>query len=326
MNLSFIINRGITKSDEAQLRGVNDETISKVFSISNKIELTKIYRQQEEAPLLYILKDLRSKPIYEFKDFTSDYGSLYSISNAKDFIINAGREFKDAIMNQDPYKIKILTYTNKRIDLYNNILHNILYKNSTSDYCVGEFVMGYDNYSENDVKKIYNSLDYIVMDVKKHVKGPSSIFPFPLDGYILTLRDMIYSDPNDENSFIKIFIISKNIDPSILEVFINIFETTRLKAVAAPKKTSEYGMLWNKYYRLQEYFASPFDLFYEGRLIKSATIKLGYAMSTHRSQGSSINNVYIDFIDLKKCYDKEEFRQLEYVALSRTRNNIYLLN
>lgn len=312
--------------DSAQLKGVNDIAISKVFEIDNKVELTKIYRQQDEAPLLYILKDLRKVPYYSFKSFESDYGSLYNCDDAKDFIIKAAKEYQQAIAEQDPYKIKILTYTNKRIETYNQILHNVIFKKPTTDYCVGEFVMGYDNYSENGNKKIYNSLDYIVMDVKRYTKEASEIFPFPLDGYVLTLRDMIYSDPNNPRTFIELFIISKDINPSILQSFINLFEGTRMRAVKAPKKSQLYGKLWKRYYELQEYFASPFDLFYEDRLVKSATIKLGYAISTHKSQGSSINNVYIDFGDLRRCYNMEEFRQLEYVALSRARNNIYLLN
>ena len=43
-------------------------------------------------------------------------------------------------------------------------------------------------------------------------------------------------------------------------------------------------------------------------------------------QGSSITNVYIDMKDIFRCKDEEELRQLQYVALSRTKNNIYLLN
>nr|DAT90292.1 MAG TPA: ATP dependent DNA helicase [Caudoviricetes sp.] len=43
-------------------------------------------------------------------------------------------------------------------------------------------------------------------------------------------------------------------------------------------------------------------------------------------QGSSINNIFVDLGDIKRCRDTEEFRQLEYVALSRVRNNIYILN
>ena len=43
-------------------------------------------------------------------------------------------------------------------------------------------------------------------------------------------------------------------------------------------------------------------------------------------QGSSITNVYIDMKDILKCRDEEELRHLQYVALSRTKNNIYILN
>ena len=110
--------------------------------------------------------------------------------------------------------------------------------------------------------------------------------------------------------------------------FISLFETTRLTALKVDKKVNSrlYGALWSKYYKLQQYFASPIDLYYDGRLIKSATLKPGYAISTHKSQGSSITNVYIDMKDILRCKDEEELRQLQYVALSRTKNNIYLLN
>lgn len=43
-------------------------------------------------------------------------------------------------------------------------------------------------------------------------------------------------------------------------------------------------------------------------------------------QGSTYDNIFIDMSDIKKCRVPEEMRQLQYVALSRTRNNIYILN
>lgn len=42
-------------------------------------------------------------------------------------------------------------------------------------------------------------------------------------------------------------------------------------------------------------------------------------------QGSSINNVYVDMKDVSKCRDSIEHRQLQYVALSRTRKDAYIL-
>lgn len=42
-------------------------------------------------------------------------------------------------------------------------------------------------------------------------------------------------------------------------------------------------------------------------------------------QGSTYNDVLIDMGNLFICKNKEELRQLQYVAMSRTRNNVSLL-
>ena len=42
-------------------------------------------------------------------------------------------------------------------------------------------------------------------------------------------------------------------------------------------------------------------------------------------QGSSITNVYIDMKDILRCKDEEELRQLQYVGLSRTSNDAFIL-
>lgn len=272
--------------------------------VENKIELTKIYRQREEAPLLYILQDLRSAPFFgKFKDFTSPYGSLYNCKDAKEFLLKAAVEYKLALANRDPYQTKIITYTNSRIEAYNNAIHKILYK-SADDYCTGEFVMGYDNFGYSSIggiytKNIYNSLDYLVKGVRRYTKPASQIFPYPLDGYLLDLHNFIYDDVDDidtsyidninESSSIDIdkylFILDRNINKEILDIYIRSLEETRLQAIQVSKKSNpmQYRQLWKRYYELNEYAASPIDLYYDTRLVKSATLKLGYAISTHKS-------------------------------------------
>ena len=42
-------------------------------------------------------------------------------------------------------------------------------------------------------------------------------------------------------------------------------------------------------------------------------------------QGSTFDKVFIDIDSFKRCRDLEEVRQLQYVGLSRTRSDIYLL-
>ena len=72
-------------------------------------------------------------------------------------------------------------------------------------------------------------------------------------------------------------------------------------------------------------FACPFDLYYGNRVIKKKTFSYGYAQSVHKSQGSSYNSVAVDISNIMKVRTEMELRQLEYVALSRTRGDAYLL-
>jgi exodeoxyribonuclease V len=54
-------------------------------------------------------------------------------------------------------------------------------------------------------------------------------------------------------------------------------------------------------------------------------VKHGYALTVHCSQGSTINNVFVDDIDIGKCNNSVLRRKLAYVAYSRAKNNLYRL-
>lgn len=56
-----------------------------------------------------------------------------------------------------------------------------------------------------------------------------------------------------------------------------------------------------------------------------ADLRPGYAMTIHRSQGSSYDYVFIDLKDLNRCTDKDLRARLLYVAISRARKNVYFL-
>lgn len=303
--------------DSAQLKGVGSRTVSKVFSIPDKTVLTKIYRQQDEAPLLYILQDLRTKPCYtRFKEFTSKSGNLYTYTDVKPFIINVAKQFKEAIYNKDTNAVRVLTYTNSRLNEYNRILKNILFKNAELEYSPGEFLMGYDNYSG-----IFNSLDYIVTEVEEVECDICDVLR-DVHAYYLTLRDVIYDRD------IMILMLASDNGQDVFDTYADALEDARLSAIRIDKRANKklHGRLWAYYYTLRDAFATPIDIVYDGRLLRSATLKPGYAISAHKSQGSSIYNVFIDMKDIMRCYDTEELRQLQYVALSRTKNDVHILN
>ena len=95
-----------------------------------------------------------------------------------------------------------------------------------------------------------------------------------------------------------------------------------MEAVNAKYKSR--SLAWKKYYQIYNSFTTPKDLFYDNRLIRRKSFDRGYSTTVHKSQGSNYNNVYVDMYDINTCTDKEQLRQLQYVALSRTRGNVYI--
>ena len=49
-----------------------------------------------------------------------------------------------------------------------------------------------------------------------------------------------------------------------------------------------------------------------------------YAGTTHKAQGSTYNDVYIDLSDMARCYEPDEHRKLLYTAITRASNAVYL--
>lgn len=96
-------------------------------------------------------------------------------------------------------------------------------------------------------------------------------------------------------------------------------ETLRVEAV-----NSKNNKKWRQYFTLSQSFFTPVDLVFEDRVIKRKSLDYGYCISAHRSQGSNYSAIIVDMENLLTCKDSETLRQLEYVALSRTRSDVYI--
>ena len=111
-------------------------------------------------------------------------------------------------------------------------------------------------------------------------------------------------------------ILSKDNPKWLFDALALEIEDLRLKAIKTKK--------WPAFYKLMEQFLTPIDLVYEDRIIKRKSLDYGYCISAHRSQGSNYTGVIVDIENMITCQDKETLRQLEYVALSRTRCDAYI--
>lgn len=161
--------------DIKQLQPVKEGKLSKAFSTEVSFELTKVYRQDGDNPILDTLDILRDKPLKQFQAVQSDKGSIILYNDWKYFIQNNRKLFFDALEFEDPTYVKLLAYTNRRVEAFNQVIRKELFL-ECDEYNVGDFLMGYDNCEykvnfSNLSAEIINSSDYIIRAAKSGSKS-----------------------------------------------------------------------------------------------------------------------------------------------------------
>ena len=305
--------------DIKQIQPVKSDRTSKVFTLPNTITLTKIYRQESDSPVLSILATLRDRPLYEFHTLKGVRDSINVTQSPRDFILAAQPCLKETVENRNVLNCKLLAYTNARVTSLNQVARKVIFgEDSNNEFNKGEILVGCDNF-KYDQNEFWNSLDYIIVNTPVKISKRIPNFDQSLIGYNLELYDTVYKTTN------TIFVLSRDNDINVLSNLVNLIETTRLKAVDLKAKGKRNVELWKRYFETINSFACTFNLFYDNRVIKRKTFDYGYAITVHRSQGSSNNKVFVDMSNIGKQQDEEELRQLQYVAISRTRGDVFIL-
>ena len=304
--------------DVAQIAPVKNGGLSKVFSHENVVRLTNIFRQDENTALAPILLTLRENPISKFETRMGEKGSLICYNDTKQFMVDAANKINHGIKHNDVNYTKLIAYTNKRVKGFNDCIRRILY-NDNEPYHKFEFLTGCENFEYNG-EMFFNSSDYIITSIRRTTRNVPHFTRLP--GFELGLYDSV------DRRLLDVFIIDPtDINPDYLQTLAQQIESIRLDAIQAKRwgNRTKSGYLWGKYFDMTKSFATPVPLLFDNRVIKPQTFDYGYAITAHRSQGSSYNNVFVDTGNLKLDRDLLELRQLQYVSLSRTKTDAYVL-
>ena len=305
-------NQIVFTGDFKQLQPVKQDNITKIIETKPQYELTKIWRQSDDNGLMPILETLRDHPIDKFETAVGLGGSLTVTNNVGNFVGEAEKEFKKAFQRADILRTKILCYTNERVRAYNDIMHKKMF--GGEEYYKGEFLIGCENFEFNNFK-FYNSMDYIIISEPE----PTKIY-IPNFGSVPGIRIELYDSLSKTSEYVSI--ISREISRDYLDALVNKIEDYRQQAVSWQSLNKQKARFyWKKYFDMQGSFATPIDLYYDGRLIRKKSFDYSYAISTHKSQGSTFDSVFVDMRNINSCRDEAVRRQLQYVALSRTKQD-----
>jgi len=311
LNKNFKTKKIIFIGDDLQLPPIH-ETISPVFTNPiNVLELKTIIRQENDNPFFKYFDLLRNDAKYKTVNFVNEI-----IKEKEHFINDVGfavlkkQQFLEKLLEyyySTEYQyntdfVKYLAYTNSSVKSWNNYIRKQLIK--SDDYIsIKDKLLGYKTIYSGDIILLTNSEEYNITNLNL----------------------------NSNNAFdFEIFNLTLNSSSTELDTFINIINPINKDFVKL--LLSRYddaicmgGRAWRTFYDFKNKFLLLDDFKNnQNKTIIPKDIDFNYAITIHKSQGSTYKNCFINLNDILRC-NKNDLGKLLYVACTRFTNSNYFL-
>ena len=290
--------------DEAQLAPVNEDKISKVFrnGEGKVIRLTQVERTDDNAILKEATAIRNGEPLSKVSSFNSKGEGVAYISPQHQDAINEVIDKYVKGLKQNPNYFRILAYTNKAVTAYNNQVRELLGYDSPIPH-VGEPMTGYANWGYEWRTKSYrfiNSESYKVTQVGRPTTVQTRLdngTPVVMQAVPITLEDSLGNV--DTFNFMDI----KNNTQNRQSAMILANEKKRLwnearRAYGREAKAAVYAKI-----NAIDSFLFVNDNIEDNshNLLQAKTIDFGYALTIHKSQGSTFTHVLMDDVDVSRA-------------------------
>lgn len=317
--------------DKSQLPPVNEKN-SQAFLISHKnYNLKEIVRQEEDNPIRILLellrKDIDNNYSWNFLDFISKNVQSYN-SESKGFYVCNKQEFSsiiDTCFNDEEYtknidKFRIIAYTNNCVTNWNNYVRNSIIKDSDkSIITTNDLLMSYVTIVNqfNDIV-INNSDEYIIKDLVDTVENTYSF-----KGFIVKFQAI-----HGGNISSPLFII----DHTDSYTFQKYYKTLNTFINDAKNATTDRVAKWKQYFNFKRKYLLANNIVntVTNKIIFNRDIDYGFALTSHKSQGSTYQNVFVDINNMiynkhgKPYTNRDEILRRLYVACSRAKDQLIL--
>lgn len=302
LELMEIIHETVANNDDICVLYVGDpfqlnpigESLSTAFDCEG-FKITKVLRQAADNPVIQLAHELVRKQIVnetrklKFRDYVNNT-HIFGYHNINDFIDNYITEYKQGI------KTHILAWRNVRVAELNDAIRMILHGevSLTQPFLVGEEVMFYEpliafrkdrNNRSRRVTLVENSALAAITSVEQSFRVFNGE---EVHYWILGVVD----DLGTEHE-IKYPMHTNQVDRMLAAI------AKEAKQLEGQKRKDMFS---KQFFPLKNLFTK---------------IKVSHAMTSHKSQGSTFESVYVDVQDINRNWDNMEKLRSLYVAVTR---------
>lgn len=280
----------IIMGDKAQLPPVG-EPESPVFKLENSAELTKVMRHDNQILTLATkIREAQGKVShqYQIRDDNDAEGGVYLLT-ASAFHAKMYDYAKQGLFSQIGY-CKALAWRNVVVDKMNAIIRSAIF-DSNVRWLVGDRIVVARRAESLEGKTIANTDDEGT--VTQVLMGEHPVF-----SDMMVYHLYVTLDDNRQVVLYALHELSK------LKFERRRDELSRLAKVASNRRKA-----WAEYWHFNDSFHD---------------VRYGYAITVHRSQGSTYKEVFVDRLDITKNPSNKEALQCLYVAVTRPQKRLFI--
>lgn len=316
--------------DSYQLPPVGEKYPS-AFKGIKTYELKQIVRQDDDNPVRYLLDllryDIQHKSfrfleyISKFREqFDADNIKGYSVCNSTEFAQMVYNNFNDEQITKNVDYAKVIAYTNSAVSGWNKMIRqSIIEECDKSVLTKNDLLISYVTIvNEFNDALIKNSEDYIVYDIVNYTHPK-----YEFKGFMVKFQAIHGGRITN-----PIFVLDHK-DAYSVQKYHKIAE--ELITTAKNANSTVKGERWREYFQFKENCLLLTDIIKsDGSPLYTRSIDYGFALTSHKSQGSTFDTVLVDVNDIvfdrygRLYADAEQTNRRLYVACSRCKNKLYL--
>ena len=319
--------------DDSQLAPVG-EKYSSAFRNIKSYSLKQIVRQGDDNPVSYLLDLLRydiNHKTYKFlnyiqrfkEQFNADYTKGYQVCDANTFNQTVYNNFNDEELTRNVDYAKVISYTNLNVSSWNKFIRNSIIADSdksilTKNDLIISYVTIVNEFNDCVIK---NSEEYIINDIQNFTD--SRYDKNGLKGFLVKFQAIHGGDITT-----PLFVIDHT-DSYTVQRYVQI--NNSMIEAAKTARANIRNEKWKSYFAFKEYCLLMVNIISpDGKIITSRSLDYGFALTAHKSQGSTFDTALVDVNDIvfdkygQPYTDAEEINRRLYVACSRCKNKLYL--
>ena len=296
------------------------EELAESYKIKT-VELRTIMRQKEGNAIIDSSVAIRSNigsPHPQVEPITNlnekgegiEFLNLNSPETRRNFSERLKEYFKTDRFTKDSEYAKIIAWRNKTVDTMNGIIRNVIYgeEAQTSKILLGEKLIANNPVIQEG---------YVVLNTNEEFTVTA--FDVKTDN----LRFMISKNPDDEPVEITI----KYYDTDVVYISDNDEEIKVGIEILHEDSEAEFNKFANvlRLRAIEKRGADKSWLHYYNFLRRYADVNFAYAITAHKSQGSTYNTTFVLEDDINMNLDVVERNRIKYTAYTRASKKVYVL-